>query len=180
MLIIKITHKFLLFLSVIIIIMISNINFIISACKDNDSISKGIDDVDFPYFYNDDDHIVFYDDGIETLDSHQKQQHDKIDIGVYLKRKNIKNDDDHQIIHNNDNLQSFYKLRPILSVDINYDDLKSDDDHYNNHNYYYYNEDDDDDHDDLKRDDDYFNMFINTPTLINIKNGNLRASNVHQ
>jgi len=183
MLIIKVTHKFLLFLSVIIIIVtISNINFITSACKDNDSISKGIDDVDLPYFNNDDDHIVYYGDGIETLDSHQKRQHDTIDIGVYLKRKNIKNDEDHQIIHNNDNLQSFYNLRPLLSADINYDNLESDDDHYNNHNNYYYNkdDDDDDDDDDLKSDDDYYNLFINTPTLINIKNGNLRASNVHQ
>jgi len=95
-----------------------------------------------------------------------------IDIGVY-----------HEIIHNNDNLQSFYNLRPLLSADNNYDNLKSDDDHYNNN--YYYNKDDDehdddDDDDDLNSDDDYYNLFINTPTLINIKNGNLRASNVQQ
>jgi len=157
---------------IIIIVTISNINFITSACKDNDSISKGIDDVDLPYFNNDDDHIVYYGDGIETFDSHQKRQHDMIDIGVY-----------HEIIHNNDNLQSFYNLRPLLSADNNYDNLKSDDDHYNNN--YYYNKDDDehdddDDDDDLNSDDDYYNLFINTPTLINIKNGNLRASNVHQ
>jgi hypothetical protein len=88
---------------IIIIVTISNINFITSACKDNDSISKGIDDVDLPYFNNDDDHIVYYGDGIETLDSHQKRQHDMIDVGVY-----------HEIIHNNDNLQSFFNLRPLL------------------------------------------------------------------
>ena len=101
---------------IIIIVTISNINFITSACKDNDSISKGIDDIDLPYFNNDDDHIVYYGDGIETLDSHQKRQHDMIDIGIY-----------HEIIHNNDNLQSFYNLRPLLSADNNYDDRDDDD-----------------------------------------------------
>jgi hypothetical protein len=156
MLTIKVTHKFLLFLTAIIIIMISNINFITSACIDNDSIHKRIDDVDLPYFNYDDDRIIF----------------DRI----YLQKKNI--NDDHQIIHNNDNLQSFFKLRPLLSVDINYDDLKSDDDHYNYNNNNYYN--DHDDHDDFKGDDDYYNMFIKTPTLINIKTGNLRASNIRQ
>jgi hypothetical protein len=156
MLIIKVTHKFLLFLSALINIMISNINFITSECIVNDTNRKRIDTVDLPYFKSDDDCIL---------------------VDVYIEKKN--NDDDHQIKlnqkFNNDDLQTFFKLRPLLAVDINNDDLKRDYNPYDNTNSNYYK--DHDDHDDIRSDgdDDYMTLFINTPKLINIQTGNLRA-----